>query len=599
MKEIKFKSVQVKNFLSIGDEPIEIKIKTGLNVITGINKDKEDSKNGVGKSTLADAIFFAIFGIPLRAIKKDNIPNWKTKKECNVSISFDVIDNFTKTEYILTRTLFPSRVQLIKNGEDISRTIGKTTDMIEEIIGTTPEMFEQSVIMSLNQSEPFLAKKGATKRNFIEGIFKLTIFSEMLAIIRHDLNETKRMYDLEKAKMDEIQTTLTVYKQQQKDQKGIKENRILELTNRFQNNTKEIETLQQNLNAIDETIIAQIDDKLNVIKLKKEEINLKEKEFIKESATLKTNNINCTKEIEKINKLGAFCVTCKRPFTATDEEHKQNEINENIKQIESLTQQISAINKLIQEVDERKQKCNAALDTLIREKHKIELDRKSNETIHSKIKQNTIWNNQIEIDIETIKNEQDTYSILIDETNSRIIALNDTLTKYNEKLNILNIAKFIVSEEGVKSYIVKKMLKMLNGRLNYYLNKLDANCICKFNEYFEETILNEKGEICSYFNFSGGERKRIDLAMLFTFIDIRRLQSNVSTNIVIYDELLDTSLDSKGIECVLDILKDRVEQYNEAIYIISHKSDAIKHATGEVIYLEKHNEITTRVAYGT
>ena len=138
---------------------------------------------------------------------------------------------------------------------------------------------------------------------------------------------------------------------------------------------------------------------------------------------------------------------------------------------------------------------------------------------------------------------------------------------------------------------------MLNGRLNYYLKRADANCTCQFNEYFDETIVNNRGRECSYFNFSGGERKRIDLAMLFTFMDIRRMQSNIFVNIALYDELLDTSLDSKGIECILDILKDRVTSNNEAIYIISHKNEAAKHATGEIIYLEKENDITKRKPY--
>lgn len=599
MKEIKLKRIQIKNFFSVGDDPIEIEFHKGLHVITGINRDKEDSKNGVGKSALADAIFFAIFGVPLRAVKKENIPNWKTKKDCKVIVSFDVIDNFIKTEYVLMRSLFPSRIQLIQNGEDISRTIGKTTDMIGDIIGTSPEMFEQSVIMSLNQTEPFLAKKGATKRTFIEGIFKLTVFSEMLMIIRHDLNETKRLYDLEKAKIDEIENTLKVYNQQQKDQTESRTSRIKELEERYRKNTNEIEDLRERLTSIDNNLVKQIEEKLQTLKGKETEIRSKEKEHFQKSAVLQATVLSLKDSVNKINTLGAVCMTCKRPFSDADENHKKEEIAKYETEIDRLNQEIDEINKLVKEIEEKKNKCSQALEKLITEKHKIEIQKKENETTESRIKQCGIWNKQIQVDIEYIRNEQDTYITLITETITRIQTLNESLVGYKEKLSILDVAKFVVSEEGVKSFIVKKMLKMLNGRLNYYLKKLDANCICKFNEFFEETILNEKGEICSYFNFSGGERKRIDLAMLFTFIDIRRLQSNVSVNIVVYDELLDSSLDSKGIECVLEILTERVDHYGEAIYIISHKSEAIKHATGEVIYLEKYGEITRRLPYGS
>ena len=123
---------------------------------------------------------------------------------------------------------------------------------------------------------------------------------------------------------------------------------------------------------------------------------------------------------------------------------------------------------------------------------------------------------------------------------------------------------------------------------------MDANCICVFDEYFEEQIIDEKGKLCSYFNFSGAERKNIDLACLFAFMDIRRLQGDVAFNFSIYDELLDSSLDEKGIELVISILQDRVDKYNECIMIISHRKESAKHSSGEVITLEKSNGITTR-----
>ena len=126
---------------------------------------------------------------------------------------------------------------------------------------------------------------------------------------------------------------------------------------------------------------------------------------------------------------------------------------------------------------------------------------------------------------------------------------------------------------------------------------MDANCVCKFNEFFEEEIKNDKGQECSYFNFSGAERKNIDLACLFTFMDIRRMQGDVSYNLVMFDELLDSSLDEKGVELVLNILKERVETYNESIYIISHRKESAKESSGEVIYLEKTNGITRKLKY--
>ena len=117
------------------------------------------------------------------------------------------------------------------------------------------------------------------------------------------------------------------------------------------------------------------------------------------------------------------------------------------------------------------------------------------------------------------------------------------------------------------------------------------------DEYFEEEIIDNKGKICSYFNFSGAERKNIDLSCLCAFMDIRRLQGDVSFNISIYDELFDSSLDERGVELVINILKERVEKFNESIMIISHRKESIKAATGDIIFLEKINGITKRVDY--
>ena len=145
-----------------------------------------------------------------------------------------------------------------------------------------------------------------------------------------------------------------------------------------------------------------------------------------------------------------------------------------------------------------------------------------------------------------------------------------------EQIKILDVVKFVVSEEGVKSYIVRKILKLLNNKLAYYLKAMDANCICIFNEYFEEQIVDDKGKICSYFNFSGAERKNIDLACLFTFMDIRRLQGDVAFNVSMYDELFDSSLDEKGVELVVNILRERLEKYNECMMVISHRKESTK-----------------------
>lgn len=600
MKQIEFKKLIIKNFLSIGDEGIELTFTPGLHIITGVNKDKEDSKNGVGKSTISDALFFAMFGTPLRDIKVEHIANWKTQKTCCVSLEFDVIENYIRTNYKVIRSLDPSRVELLENGENISRTVSKTNSMLKKILGSTPEMIEQSVIMSINQTEPFLKKTPTIKRKFIEGIFKIDVFSEILLIIRHDLNETKRQYNLEKARIDEIQKNLILYKKQQIEYRSKKEARLNELEQRRTNNAVEIQNLNKQIINVDSGEKANLEQKITNVKQKDVKNEVQIKKLLQDNSILQSNIVSSKEKLDDLIQIGdEVCPTCKRVFVENDkiqfaDKKSQYQIN-----IDFLNQQIMKLNNDILEVEKIRQQNRKDIDNLVKQIHEIELQQNEIENIKHRIIQSGEWNKQIEIDINTLKTETDTFIELINETQKRLEILNQKINNINNTLEVLNVSKFVVSEEGVRSFIVKKMLKMLNSRLNFYLKSLDANCICTFNEYFEENICNEKGKVVSYFNFSGGERKRIDLAMLFTFLDIRRLQSNVQMNISIYDELLDTSIDSKGIECVLDIFKERINLYNEAVFIISHKNEAIKHATGEIIYLEKQNDITRRIQDGS
>jgi ABC-type dipeptide/oligopeptide/nickel transport system ATPase subunit len=194
--------------------------------------------------------------------------------------------------------------------------------------------------------------------------------------------------------------------------------------------------------------------------------------------------------------------------------------------------------------------------------------------------------------IDDLNNEKQDYDKNIEESEKKILQLEKSLEFVKNELKTLNSVKFILSEEGVKTYIVKKIINVLNNRLNYYLNRLEAPCKCNFDEMFEETLINEQGKEVSYFNFSGGERKRIDTAILFTFQDILRFHSGTSYSLNMYDELLDCALDVRGTDKILEILIEKSEKYNESIYIITHKQSEISNSNN-TIFLEKNNGVTT------
>jgi DNA repair exonuclease SbcCD ATPase subunit len=603
MKEVIFKTLSIKNFLSVGDESIDIKFETGLHIITGINKDKEDGKNGVGKSTIIDAFFFVLYGSPLRPIKKDSLINWITKKGCSVTTTFNVINDGKVDEYTLLRALGPSRIQLIKNGEDISRTIGKTHDNISEILGTTSEMLAQSVITCLNETEPFLSKTPAVKRKFIEDAYNIEIFGQMTTFIGKDFNATRLLYNSELEKISDIESTIQLHKKQEVEQVRKKTVRINELEARKTSIAEEIVHLTKKIDEINnmpsdgknkDELVAQI----AALKAKEREVIEADKLNIKALTINQTIILNVKNEIRELEKVAdGMCVYCKQPFSESNKEEKRKLIAEKHNDIKVCTDIIVGVEEKIKHTQKQKdaiedliEKLSVSLQAIIAEERQVA-------NITTELKQQEKQLKQTIGDIENVSTDSVSFDNIISELTARKDALQASADAYKTKLSLIESCKFVVSDEGVKSIIIKKMLKMLNGRLNYYLIALDAPGSCQFDEYFDETIINNRGKECSYYNFSSGERKRFDLGMMYTFKDIRKLQSNVFINVGMYDELLDTALDANGIELALNILKERVIANKEAIYVISHKKEAAKHATGEVIYLEKENDITKRKPY--
>jgi DNA repair exonuclease SbcCD ATPase subunit len=601
MKEVNFKKLYIKNFLSVGETPIEINISPGLHIITGINKDKEDSRNGVGKSTITDALFFAIFGEPLRLVKKEDLTNWTNKKGCVVKIEFDVTENGTTTNYKLTRQLNPSKVNLKINDEEKTRSIGNTKETISKALGLESDIFSQSTVMNFESSEPFLAKSPMPRRKFIEDIFKLEIFGQMTKFMRKDYNDTKKIYDLENEKRNEILANINIHENQQKIQKDNKSKRLIDLNNR------KIDIISRHKQIEDEIEkhenIKNIDKKQLLEQIK--QLREKEKKIIEQNAeynqTIQTNTKDINKRekdiIELTNLSEGVCAYCLQPFTESNILQKKNKIKEHNSIINELKKEQDSIRQKCISLGELKTKVEDAIDNINNQIKNADKQENQKTKLHTELSQNKIWLQQIINDIERTENEKDTYKEIIKELSKRADILKISIEKYKHKLDLIESCKFVVSDEGVKNIIVKKLLRLINGRLAYYLKRLDTVCTCKFDEYFDATMTNNKGRLCPYHSFSGGERKRIDLAMLFTFMDMGILQSKTATNIKLFDELLDTSIDRIGITKTLEILNERINDNLESIFIISHKDEAAKHATGEIIYLVKENDITTRKPY--
>ena len=746
MKKIDLKKIIIKNFLSIGNDPVEISFHSGLNIITGVNKDSNDRANGVGKSTIYDAIYFVIYGEILRDIGNKNVSNKFTKKGAAIRLEFSVDSDGVVDEYTITRQLSPSKVFLVKNNEDITLDSIENTDVkINNIIGMTSDVFKSCVMMGMNSMIPFLAKKKIDKKKFIEGLFDLEVFSKILKDSREASNQLStnihnlslRINDINndiasnkersEAFLLDIKTKLAEYEKKnfEINQKILDTNKqianlvnlnekdeILEITEKKKQLS---DVLVRNNNTLDEIISNKVKLSSNISILKKKiqdniELNAKKQKLVKEYSefcnttvlsdekfietinVLTLNNTENEKKIEELTKnvqkivekivelqskikyneekiknvvSDGTCPTCLRPITEEDKnkilftvdeykssiekfksniqqleakklefvnvinEHKKTIIDNN-KSIDSNKTNISNVKnnvykKQILEKNISDIKIDDAqddskikeLENLLSELNVKETDiKKSTITTRTMIenldvRMTEIQNNRVKIDAlkrvysqysdmsddlkrekDSIKNKINPFDEILKKKIEDASILNKTLEEYNKEKYIHEKLKFIASEEGVKSFLMKKLLGLLNSKISEYLVKLGNHANCSFNEFFEESITNIKGLECEYNNFSGAERKSIDLACMFAFMDILRLRGTVQFNCLFFDELFDSSVDAQGIELIVNILDDRCKKYDEKIYVISHNRNVTKYITGEIIELIKENNVT-------
>jgi DNA repair exonuclease SbcCD ATPase subunit len=596
MTEIIFKSLFVKNFLSIGKTPLELSFSKGINLITGENKDK-GGKNGIGKSTIADSIFWCLFGNTIRELKKENIQHNLSKDECFVILNFDIKNvNGTTKNYQIKRTLNPAKIEILCDKQDITlSTLPKNDEFIVKLINANEEVFNNAVIMSTNNTIPFMAQKKTEKRKFIEGILQLNIFGEMLLKTRSEYNDTKKQNDIECNNFINLQKSLEVFEQQFKVEKEDKEKTLKNWEYTIESNLEKIQELKNNkfpdIEEIEEKIDKLETEKLSVLKQILKKTNADSSENNSKKYTLIAEIKNFNKEKQKILDKGNTCPTCNREYCKDDIDVINDKIKELNNSVEEHELQLEEVNKTVLSFQNKVETIEDGIDKVELKVKELNKFKQSIAINKNKIHELENHNKIADYQIKEIQKRKNVSSINVDNYKKQIEEKEVELKEIKKELSILDSVKFILSEDGVKTYIVKKIITFLNEKLNFYLQKLETPCKCVFDETFEETIYNESGKEVSYFNFSGGERKRIDTAILFTFQDVLRFHSGTSFSLNIYDELFDCALDTKGTDKVLDILKEKTNKYNESIYIVSHKNSEILNIEN-VIFLEKNNGAT-------
>lgn len=594
MQFITFCSLRGKNFLSIGDVEFLADLKPGVNAIVGTNYDKEDSKNGAGKSTITELLYFALYGSTLRDISKDNIQNSITKKRCEVSLEFSVTTNNRTDIYKIVRKLNPTKCQLFKNGEDVTRsTLAKTNAYIQDLIRTPSAVFKNSVIMSANDALPFMALSKTDKRKFVESVLGLEIFTQMVLKARDDYSVSKKDYEIAYSKYEHLMTELEFNKVQLETYESTKQERLNKLHGKKDNILQDIDNLKAQISSTSCSSPDVYNEQISSAQKKLEELLNKRDSLNAKKIKLQTEINAEQKCIKNLQNNKDSCPTCSREYSDEHIKHIQNLIEKHDDNIKKFVDAERTIASHLETNEQSVLLVKNELKQLQEGQRESEQRQNNDQRLLSSI--SFLEKNLLDIstEIKILKSEQNNeLKGKVSSLAESIKVLKSSVDSLNNELNVLETVKFVISEEGIKSFIVKKILKVLNSRLAFYLKKLEANCLCQFNEFFDEEIVDESSNSKSYFNFSGGERKRIDLACLFAFADIRRLQGDVNFSTVFYDELLDSSLDDKGVQLTLRVLRERFNENNESCYVITHRGPEVTTKAEHVIHVIKKNGVT-------
>jgi DNA repair exonuclease SbcCD ATPase subunit len=546
---ILFEKICWKNFLSTGNQFTEVDFtKNKTNLIVGTN--------GAGKSTILDALTFALFGKPFRKINKPQLINSVNEKDCSVEVSFLI----GSVEWKVVRGIKPNIFEIYRNDSLLDQdaaSLDQQKWLEKNVLKMNYKSFTQIVILGSSTFVPFMQLSVANRREVIEDLLDIRIFSSMNSVIKDKIRALK----------DEIKV-LNFKKESLSDKVEMQTNFISELENRGNENIKiKEDAIKKLLNEENDVMIdnskihEELDDFNRLISTYEGATNK-----LRKLGNLKGKISNKVSTITKEHKFfteNKVCPTCTQPI---EEDFRINKIDDAQNKAKELQSGYKELEQAIESEEERERQFIKLSKEIIRLTNGIS---KNNTKISGCEKQIRDLESEIQRITEQLADRNTENEKLKTFTNNLKITY-DNLETRKEIINYYDFSYSLLKDGGVKSKIIKKYLPLINQQVNRYLQLMDFYINFTLDEEFNETVQSPIHEDFSYASFSEGEKMRIDLALLFTWREVARMKNSVSTNLLIMDEVFDSSLDGFGTEEFLKIIKYIVKDAN--VFVISHKT---------------------------
>ena len=545
-----FKRVRWKNFLSTGNQFTEVDFqKNSTNLIVGTN--------GTGKSTVLDALTFSLFNKPFRKINKSQLVNTTNEKDCIVEVEFEL----NARQYLVRRGIRPNKFDIVVDGDPMhkqsdDRAMQKILE--EGILKLNYKSFTQIVILGSSAFVPFMQLSGTNRREVIEDLLDIRIFSAMNSILKEQL----------KTKKDEIKT-LELSKDNIKDKVEMQKNFIDELESQGK---QRVEEKEGKINLLEGEILETSDETECLIKdvamytKDLEELsNVKGK--LKKLNTLKGKMSNKVATLTKEHKFftdNTVCPTCTQDI---EEEFRVNRIADAQTKAKELQTGYRELEDAIQKEEEREHQ----FTKLSKEITKLNNGISKNHTLISGCQRQI---RDLESEIQRLTDQhanRNTEQEKLAEFNENLQNIFENIASKRTEITHHDVAYSLLKDDGVKTKIIKKYLPLINQQVNRFLQMMDFYINFKLDEEFSETIESPIHEKFSYASFSEGEKMRIDLALLFTWREVARVKNSVNTNLLIMDEVFDSSLDGMGTDEFLKIIRFVIKDAN--VFVISHKTE--------------------------